>query len=58
MILQRKYNRIIKIVRNLTPEDFYTLMNSVEKGYEAYKYLDPLDRAQDDIEEIEKDLDD
>lgn len=58
MILQRKYNRILRIVRDLTPEDFYTLVQSLKDGYAAYKFLDPADRNSDDIDDIYKDLND
>lgn len=58
MILQRKYSRIFRIVRNLTPEDFCSLMKALKDGYFAYKLLDPIERNQDDIDEIYEDLND
>ena len=56
-MLQRKYNRILRIVRDLTPDDFYTLITSLEDGYHAYRFLDHKEK-KDDIDSIEEALND
>lgn len=60
MKLQRKYNHVLRLVRNLDAEDFYSLLSSLEDGYIAYKTLEPVNSNPklDDIEEIEEEIDD
>lgn len=55
--IQKTYTKILKLVKDMPAPDFYNLLASLEKGYEAYLNLD-LPEDIDDIEEIEDDLDD
>lgn len=57
MRIQTVYTRALNLVKNLDPVDFYNLLESLEKGYEAYHYLE-LPDVTDDIEDIEDELDD
>ena len=60
MKLQRKYNRVLRILRKLPAEDFYSVLSSLEDGYLAYKTLEPCDSnpEHDDIEDLEEEIDD
>ena len=55
--IQKTYTKILKLVKDMPAVDFYNLLASLEKGYEAYLNLD-LPEDIDDIDEIEDDLDD
>ena len=55
--IQKIYTKILKLVKDMPSVDFYNLLASLEKGYEAYLNLD-LPEDIDDIDEIEDDLDD
>lgn len=55
--LQKIYIKVLNLVKDMLPVDFYNLLNSLEKGYEAYSFLD-MPEDVDDIEEIEEEIDD
>lgn len=55
--IQKIYTKILKLVKDMPAVDFYKLLVSLEKGYEAYLNLD-LPEDNDDIDEIEDELDD
>lgn len=55
--IQKIYIKALNLVKDMPPTDFYNLLTSLEKGYEAYSFLD-MPAEVDDIEEIEEDLND
>lgn len=55
--IQKIYTKVLNLVKDIPPADFYNLLSSLEKGYEAYSFLD-MPEDIDDIDEIEEDLND
>lgn len=50
MKIQRIYTKALNLFKNLEPVDFYTLIDCLKKGYEAYYCLNQNDK--DDIDEL------
>lgn len=55
--IKKIYTKVLKLVKDMPPVDFYSLLHSLEKGFEAYSFLDKPEDC-DDIDEIEEGLND
>ena len=59
--IKKIYTKVLNLVKDMSSTDFYKLLTSLERGYEAYCFLGTeldMPEDKDDIEEIEEDLND